>query len=75
MKKVGSRFDGEYIKADKVMPWDEAFIASSIAPELNSVMDMSGFLMPIDELFKKFGFDIDAMNITYDVFPRKNKSE
>lgn len=75
MKKVRSEFAGEYIKADEVMPWDEAFIASSIAPELNSVTDMSDFLMPIDELFKKFGFDITSMNITYDVFPRKNKSE
>ncbi len=75
MKKVRSQFAGEYIQADEVMPWDEAFIASSIAPELNSVMDMSGFLMPIDELFKKFGFDITSMNITYDVFPRRNKSE
>ena len=75
MKKVRSEFAEEYIKADEVMPWDEAFIASSIAPELNSVMDMSGFLMPIDELFKKFGFDITSMNITYDVFSRKNKSE
>jgi len=75
MKKVRSQFAEEYIKADEVMPWDEAFIASSIAPELNSLMDMSGFLIPIDELFKKFGFDITSMNITYDVFPRKNKSE
>ncbi len=58
-----------------IMPWDESFISSSIAPELNSHVDMTDFLSPIAELFAGFGFDVPSMNITYDIFPRKNKSE
>jgi len=75
MQQTRSDFAGGITGSEHVMPWDETFIASSIAPELNSSVDMAGFLSPIDALFERFGFDISTMNITYDVFPRKNKSE
>ncbi|RKZ02947.1 peptidase M3A and M3B thimet/oligopeptidase F [Candidatus Fermentibacteria bacterium] len=75
MQKTRAEIAGRYTGEQAVMPWDEAFIASSIAPELNAPVNMSDFLKPVGALFQKFGFDISAMNITYDVFPRKNKSE
>ncbi len=75
MNQSRSKFAEKFLGVDRVMPWDERFIASSIAPELNHSVNMSAFQNPIAELFSKFGFDISTMNITYDVFPRKNKSE
>jgi len=75
MQKTRAEIAGRHTGEQTVMPWDEAFITSSIAPELNAPVNMSDFLIPVGSLFNKFGFDISAMNITYDVFPRKNKSE
>jgi oligoendopeptidase F len=75
MQKARAEIAYRHTGEQTVMPWDEAFIASSIAPELNAPVNMSNFLNPVGALFKKFGFDISAMNITYDVFPRKNKPE
>jgi oligoendopeptidase F len=75
MNSIRSEFADEFIGSPDPKPWDIAYIAAKIAPQLNAAVDMSGFLDPISELFAGFGFDISGMNITYDVFPRKNKSE
>lgn len=75
MMNTRAEFASEFTGSDEVMPWDEAYIASAIAPQLHQEVDMSGFLNPIADLFQMFGFDIGSMNITYDIFPRKHKSE
>ncbi len=44
-------------------------------PSLNATVDMSNFYNVIRDFFINFGIDIDEYNITYDIFPQKNKSE
>lgn len=75
MKKMTGKLGEKYIGEYEVMPWDYSFISSRIAPELNHGVNMVEYAEPVNRLFSKFGFDLDGMNITYDIFPRKNKSE
>ena len=75
MQRIRSGFGAEIIGDSRVMPWDVDFISGKIAPELNQQVNMADYHNPISELFNMFGFDITGMNITYDIFPRKNKSE
>lgn len=75
MNEVRSKYAGEFLKDDRIMPWDEQYIDSKIAPSLNTTVDMSNYYNNIRELFQVFGIDISKFNITYDVFPRANKSE
>ncbi len=75
MDEVRSKHSLEVIGEPDPKPWDVTYITSGIAPELNRQVEMSDFFEPISELFELFGFDISGMNITYDIFPRKNKSE
>lgn len=65
----------KYIKEEEILPWDEAFIRSKISPSLNTTVDMSNYYNVIRDFFTNFGIDIDRYNLTYDIFPRKNKSE
>ncbi|MCP4550299.1 MAG: peptidase M3A and M3B thimet/oligopeptidase F [bacterium] len=75
MKKVRAGFATEYLDQPDLQPWDERFLGGRISPEKNKSVDMSNFLEPIAELFNRFGYDVAKYNITYDVFPRANKSE
>lgn len=75
MSEVRSKYANQFLGDDKIMPWDEQYIDSKIAPSLNTTIDMSGYYNNIRELFQLFGIDISKFNITYDVFPRANKSE
>jgi oligoendopeptidase F len=75
MKKVRGEFAQKYLQQAEIMPWDGSYVSGKIAPELNKEVDMSGFYEPIRKVFSRFGIDISADNTTYDVFPRKNKSE
>ncbi len=64
-----------YLRDERVMPWDTAYLAARLAPQLDHPVDMSGFYEIIRDLFHAMGFDISKYNITYDIFPRRNKSE
>jgi oligoendopeptidase F len=75
MRTIRAGFSEDIIGDPDVMPWDEAFISGKITPELNKHVNMADYHRPISELFSIFGIDITGMNITYDIFPRKNKSE
>jgi len=75
MKKLRKDFAKKYLQKDNLQPWDSAFITSEIAPQMNASVKMSNFFEPIKKLYNKFGFDISNQNTTYDIFPRKNKSE
>lgn len=75
LKKVQSDFARKYLGKNELQPWDKAFLSGKIAPELKQEVDMAGFYEPIRELYARFGIDISKDNTTYDIFPRKNKSE
>lgn len=75
MNEKRSEMAGIYLGKNEVMPWDEAYLVSKIAPSLNKKVDMTEFYQVLRDFYKKFGFDLDKYNITYDIFPRKNKSE
>lgn len=75
IKETRRKYAQIFLKDDKIMPWDEFYINSRIAPSLNTRIDMSDYHNNIRELFNLFGIDISKYNITYDVFSRSNKSE
>lgn len=75
MEEKRAEYARKYINDDKIMPWDEAYINSKIAPLLNTKVDMSDYYNNISEFIKSFGIDISKFNITYDIFSRANKSE
>lgn len=75
MNSVRSEYAKKYINDDKIMPWDSVYIGSRIAPLLNTTIDISNYYEVLQNFFKNFGIDISEYNITYDVFPRANKSE
>ncbi|KAB3534109.1 peptidase M3A and M3B thimet/oligopeptidase F [Alkaliphilus pronyensis] len=75
MNEVRGKYAKEMLKDERIMPWDEQFIDSTIAPALNHTVDMSHYYCNIKDLFDMFGIDISQFNITYDIFPRANKSQ
>ncbi|ERJ11607.1 gluzincin family metallopeptidase [Haloplasma contractile] len=75
MNETRTMYAKEYLDDDVIRPWDEAYISSQIAPSLNKQVDMSDYYEQIQSLFHVFGIDISEFNITYDIFPRANKSE
>lgn len=75
MNKMRMEYAIKYLGDENMMPWDEAYVESKIAPSLSHSVDMSKYYEHIAKLFKKFGFEINDYNITYDIFPRANKSE
>ena len=70
-----NEFAKKYLNQEKLNPWDAAYLAGKICPSRNIEVDMMNFKNPIRDMFARFGFDIDSKNVTFDVFPRKNKSE
>lgn len=75
IKKKRSVYARKYNNGAKIMPWDEQYVSSKIAPLLNHKIDLSNYYDNIRDFFQLFDINIDEYNITYDVFPRKNKSE
>jgi len=75
INKVQREFAQEFLNKGELMPWDGTYLSGKIAPELKKEVDMAGFYEPIRKLYGRFGIDISEYNTTYDVFPRKNKSE
>ncbi|WP_105617742.1 gluzincin family metallopeptidase [Vallitalea okinawensis] len=75
IKQKRSAYAKKYNNGSKIMPWDEQYVSSKIAPLLNQQIDLSDYYENIRDFFKIFDINIDEYNITYDVFPRKNKSE
>ena len=75
MQESREKVAEKFLNDTKIEPWDEAYISSKIAPSLSSKVDMSCFHDVLENFFLKFGIDISKFNITYDIFPRANKSE
>lgn len=68
-------YANKYLNEEEMMPWDEEYINTQIAPSINTTVDMSDYYNVIANFYRLFGFDIDKYSITYDIFPRKNKSQ
>jgi len=75
IKKTQSELAAKYLGKSDYMPWDRAYISAKIAPELKQKVDMADFYEPVRRLYARFGIDISGDNTTYDIFPRRNKSE
>lgn len=75
LNEKGREYARKFIGSEELMPWDYSYIKSKISSSLNSHVDMSNYYNVLREFFLNFGFDINKFNITYDIFPRKNKSE
>ncbi|QQY79453.1 peptidase M3-like protein [Keratinibaculum paraultunense] len=70
-----SQYANKYIHEEEMFPWDEEYVKSQISPSLNTTVDMSNYYDAIRDFFINFGINIDEYNLTYDIFPRRNKSE
>ncbi len=75
IKKNREAIAKKYLNDTVIYPWDETYVLSKIAPSLNAPMNMSHFHTHLVNFFNKFDIDLASYNITYDVFPRANKSE
>ena len=75
MDKYRNEYAKKYLGYDELKPWDGSYLSGKIAPQLNKETNMTEFYEPIRVLFNRFGIDISNDNTTYDIFPRKNKSE
>lgn len=75
MRELREKYAKLFLNDDRIMPWDEQYIDSKIAPSLNKHVDMSDYYSNIKQLFNMFNIDLSKYNITYDIFPRANKSE
>ena len=75
IQKLQTVYGERYIGDPAIEPWDIQYIGAQITPQLNSTIDMSNFYTILKTLFLAFGFDLSRYNITFDIFPRHNKSE
>ncbi len=64
-----------HLGVDELMPWDVEFVKNQACRYNKVEVDMIGFLKPMAKVFSTYGFEIENLNITFDIFPRKNKSE
>lgn len=74
-KVIENEYAKKYLDKENLMPWDHSYIVKKIAPTFYEKVDVLNYYSHIKDLFMKFGFNLDDYNITYDVFPRDNKSE
>jgi len=65
----------KYIDAKELKPWDEEYLKNTISPSMSTKVDMTNYFSILRDFFLNFGINLDKYNITYDIFPRKNKSE
>lgn len=75
IKKVQQEIAQKYLNDTVIYPWDQAYVQSKLAPSLNTPTNMSSFHSHLVEFFNNFDIDLASFNITYDIFPRRNKSE
>ncbi len=73
--KKRSEFAQEYLGQEQLEPWDTGYLTGKISPLINADVDMVNYFDPMCGLYEKFGIDLKNMGITFDVFPRKHKSE
>ncbi|CAN5455756.1 hypothetical protein BH10BDE1_BH10BDE1_07550 [soil metagenome] len=64
-----------HLGLETLKPWDVEFLKNQICRFNKVEVEMNDFKKPMAKVFSAFGFDIEKLNITFDIFPRKNKSE
>ena len=74
-KQKEKRLAQKYLNTEDLQPWDYGFLKSQICSYNQTQVDLTNFYEPISKIFLKHGFEINKLNLTYDIFPRKNKSE
>lgn len=65
----------EYLKQEKLEPWDTSYIANKMCSFMSEKVNAVDFLSPMSKVYDSYGFDLKNADISYDLFPRKNKSE
>ncbi len=63
------------MQSDQLNSWDFSYLKNKLSSYNQATVDISQFFEITAKTFEKFNFDIRPLNITYDIFPRKNKSE
>jgi oligoendopeptidase F len=56
-------------------PWDLGYLRTRMSQMNRAPVDMTQFQKPLGKIFATYGFEMSRLNLTYDIFPRKNKSE
>lgn len=74
-RKKANEIAQRILGVEVLKPWDLAFVKNILCRENNAQVDIGHFFDPIQKTFAAYGWDIGQLNLTYDVFPRKNKSE
>lgn len=75
IREMQTMYGEKYIGDPVTKPWDNQYIGAQIASQLNKTVDMSNFYNVLKATFLSFEFDLSQYNITFDIFPRRNKSE
>lgn len=65
----------KHLHQETCEPWDVAFLKSKVCPRNRQRVSMLDFKDALSRVFRRFGFETDGLPITYDIFPRANKSE
>ena len=74
-KEKTQKLANQYLNVDQMEAWDYSYLKSKVCSYNQSEVDLTDFLMPMAKTFSKFGYEINNLNLTFDIFPRKNKSE
>ncbi len=74
-RKVLNTLAQQYLKVESYWPWDQSYLRSQICPRNREIVNLTDFRTISASVFRAYGFKIDDLPITYDLFPRKNKSE
>jgi oligoendopeptidase F len=73
--EVNAALGRRFLKDERVMPWDSGYLEAKLAPQMKATVDMAKFYEPVRDLFLSMGFDLDRCDITFDIYPRRHKSE
>lgn len=68
-------FAQQSLQLEDLKPWDKVYLKSQLCPYRSAKVNTLDFLPPLEKVFKTWGFELQGLNLTFDVFPRKNKSE
>lgn len=70
-----NRLAQRYLDQENYQPWDQTYLRGRLAPRNHQVVDLGGFRNVLAKVFRAYGFELDGVSVTFDVFSRENKSE
>lgn len=74
IRDLNKKYGRSFLNDDTIFPWDSGYIRNKSAPVLKQKVG-SDYHRVLREFFKNFDIHLDNYNITYDLYPRKNKAE